>query len=148
MPLPLLHFVSESVFFHELLTVLCPYHYCILSVKVGLMRLHCTDEAQQGRNSVASVASYSVLETICWMQPSEHCLQLSSYVWVELCTLCTVCEQIQWSCTVLPEWWWDKVSSGGTLVLQVYCYLVTCGCNNMYTIVLHVVIIRMYRPLE
>ena len=81
-----------------------------LSVEVGLMRLHCTDEAQQGRNSVASVAShlyiYIVFKTICW---SEHCLQLS-YVWVEHCTLCRVCEQIsvfQWSCTVLPEWWWD-----------------------------------------
>ena len=41
------------------------------------------------------VAIYIVLEAICWMQLSEHCLQLSSYLWVELCTLCVVCEPFQ-----------------------------------------------------
>ena len=55
---------------------------------------------------IESTDSIIVLETICWMHQSEHCLQLSSYLWVELCTLCVVCEHIsvfQWSYTVLPE---------------------------------------------
>ena len=63
------------------------------------------------------VAIYIVLETICWMQLSEHCLQLSSYLWVELCTLCVVCEQIsvfQWSYVLCSQ------NGGGTREFRRY----------------------------
>ena len=82
-----------------------------------------------------------IVETICWMQQSEHCLQLSLYLWVELCTLCMVCEQIsgQAQCSQNGSGTSERGVKGSwtitqsTLVLHIYtlkiCRLFTLMCG-------------------
>ena len=67
------------------------------------------------------------------MQPSEHCLQLSSYLWVELCTLCVVYEQILVMHSA-PRMVVGLGSSGGTLVPQVYLNPYTLEICRLFTL--------------